>query len=397
MGSSTRVLPRNGMRGGLRWSERVPRVIGAFVLCVCAVIAFQRHQYTHPGVQLLIILVICFPWVLDMGGWPEKFVREQRLEFPVMVLWSGGVLAGVTWLTATSHDPNDFAPFMITILVGQMAATMGARFGAVVLVLGIGLAIAIPHFYDLQSEDLWSFAYTIGWIGGTGYRRQTQIAYELEEAQSRLTEQAAEEERHRLARDIHDLIAHSLAVTMLQLTGARLALKGGDIDEALAALEDAEAAGRAAMAEIHRTVGLLGSGDSQGTQLPTPSAADLTELVTGFRHAGLTVDFSVVGDLNQVPLATGFAAYRLVQEALSNAVKHAPGAPVRLLIEVSPDNIRIRVVNPVPVTAGSRTVGGNGIRGMTERAEMLGGVVTAGNVGGTWNVDAQLPWDHVAR
>jgi len=397
MGSSSGVLPRNGMRGGLRWSERVPRVIGAFVICVCAVIAFQRDQFTHPGAQLLVILAICFPWVLDMGGWPEKLVREQRLEFPVMVLWSGGVLAGVTWLTVTSHDSNDFAPFMVTILVGQMAGTMGAKFGAVILALGIGLALAIPHFYNLQSEGLWSFAYTIGWIGGTGYRRQTQIAYELEEAQSRLTEQAAEEERHRLARDIHDLIAHSLAVTMLQLTGARLALKGGDIDEALAALEDAEAAGRAAMAEIHRTVGLLGTGDSQGTQPPTPNAADLPELVIGFRHAGLSVDFTVEGDLCQVPLATGLAAYRLVQESLSNAVKHAPGAPVRLHVVVHHDDIKISVVNPVAVTAGARTVGGNGIRGMAERAELLGGEATAGTADGNWNVDACLPWEPASQ
>jgi len=182
---------------------------------------------------------------------------------------------------------------------------------------------------------------------------------------------------------------------MLQLTGARLALKAGDTDEALAALEDAEAAGRAAMAEIHRTVGLLGTGDGQSPQTPTPNAGDLPELVAEFRRAGLAIDFELAGTLADVPLATGLAAYRLVQESLSNAVKHAPGAPVRLRVAVTEADIAINVMNPVVVAASARAIGGNGVRGMAERAELLGGVATAGNGDGTWKVDAHLPWASV--
>ncbi|MHB8328560.1 MAG: sensor histidine kinase, partial [Acidimicrobiales bacterium] len=190
---------------------------------------------------------------------------------------------------------------------------------------------------------------------------------------------------------VHDLIAHSLAVTMLQLSGARLALKAGDYEEALAALEDAEAAGRSAMADIHRTVGLLGSPDSGSVQLPTPSAADLPRLVDDFRRAGLTVDFELQGKLAEVPMATGLASYRLVQESLSNVVKHAPGAPVRLKVNVTDADILISVVNPEVVGASRGASGGNGVRGMAERAELLGGVATARNGGGHWKVDACLP------
>jgi signal transduction histidine kinase len=180
---------------------------------------------------------------------------------------------------------------------------------------------------------------------------------------------------------------------MLQLTGARLALKAGDTDEALEALEEAEAAGRSAMTEIHRTVGLLGSSDSHSTQLATPKAADLPGLVADFRHAGLMVEFDLEGNLDAVPLATGLASYRLVQESLSNAVKHAPGAPVQLRVQVTDTDVRINVVNPVVAGYRAATSGGNGVRGMAERADLLGGMATAGNGDGTWKVDACIPWE----
>jgi signal transduction histidine kinase len=179
---------------------------------------------------------------------------------------------------------------------------------------------------------------------------------------------------------------------MLQLSGARLALKAGENEEALAALEDAEAAGRSAMAEIHRTVGLLETSGAEGAQSATPSAADLPRLVADFRRAGLTVDFHLEGDLASVPMATGLAAFRVVQESLSNAVKHAPGAPVRLRVRVTSEDIVVSVVNPVVVGAAPRLpAGGNGLRGMSERAELLGGMAAAGNGDGTWKVDARLP------
>jgi signal transduction histidine kinase len=314
-----------------------------------------------------------------------------RFSIPFLLFWSAAVLGGVLWLVAAYPVSNDFAPFFITILVGEMAATMGPKFGGVICAVSVGLLVTYSAVAHTGWLYIWGFAFVIGWMGGSAFRHQVQIAYQLSAAQTQLSEQAVEEERHRLARDIHDLIAHSLAVTMLQLSGARLALKAGDNDEALAALEDAEAAGRSAMAEIHRTVGLLGSPDSGSVQLPTPSAEDLPHLVADFRHAGMAVDFELEGNLAEVPMATGLASYRLVQESLSNAVKHAPGAPVRLKVNVTDADILISVVNPVVLGASVVAPGGNGLRGMAERAELLGGVAVAGNGGGTWKVDACLP------
>jgi signal transduction histidine kinase len=156
------------------------------------------------------------------------------------------------------------------------------------------------------------------------------------------------------------------------------------------------------MAEIHRTVGLLGQG---GDERPTPCASDLPELLDGFKRAGLEVHFDLDGELSKVPLAAGLATYRVVQESLSNAVKHAPGAPVTVQVRVQTSDVDIKVVNPIassprPGLRNNGTPGtggaGQGLRGMTERAELLGGTARAFNGDGTWKVEAHIPWSDLA-
>jgi signal transduction histidine kinase len=380
----------------LHWSVKTPQAIGVFVLGVGVITALERHEFTSPNLGLLLIGVIILPWVLDMFGWPRIMREQARVQYPIVIVWSALVLGLVYWLSVSYPVNIDFAPFIVVVLVGEMASTVGPKFGAAVLGAGVVVLILLTfvNHFALEGQVIWAFAFGIGWLGGTAYRSQLVIATELAKAQTQLAEKAAEDERHRLAREIHDLIAHSLAVTMLQLSGARLALEAGDTDEAVAALADAEAAGRAAMTEIHRTVGLLGQG---GEEPPTPSASDLPELVDGFRRAGLEVQFDVAGDLalGQVPLAASLATYRVVQESLSNAVQHAPGAPVTVGVRVDPGDVVIRVANPVVMVGGgvgTGVGGGQGLKGMAERAQLLGGSAWAGNGDGTWKVEAHIPW-----
>jgi signal transduction histidine kinase len=377
----------------LHWSIKTPQTIGVFVLAIGLILAVERHEFTSPNLGLLLICLIITPWLLDTLGWPRFMRTEARLRYPTVISWSVVVLALVYWLGVSYDVKVDFAPFVVVVLIGEMSATVGPRFGATVLAAGFGVLLvqtAVNHF-SLENQVIWGFAFFLGWLGGTAYRNQLQIATELAKAQDELAQKAAQDERHRLAREVHDLIAHSLAVTMLQLSGARLALEAGETEEAVAALADAEAAGRAAMSEIHRTVGLLGPG---GDEPPTPCASDLPELVDGFNRAGLVVRFDLEGDLSHVPMATGLATYRVVQESLSNVVKHAPGAPVTVQVRVETDDVAIRVVNPiVPGTAPAASGVGQGIRGMTERAELLGGTARASNGDGTWKVEARIPWN----
>ncbi len=389
----------------LHWSVRTPQFIGVFVLCIVAVMAVQRHEFTSPNAGWLLILVIALPWVLDMLGWPRRLFRYQtRVQYPMAIVWTVAVVVSVYWLSVAFQVTVDFSLFVLVVLIGEMAATISPQFGgavAVACVVVVGLQYFVNHFNPLIGQVIWVFGFTIGWLGGTAYRSQLKIATELALAQTQLAERAAEEERHRLAREVHDLIAHSLAVTMLQLSGARLALHAGDTDEAVAALADAESAGRAAMAEIHRTVGLLGRG-ADPTPTPTPCASDVPDLIDGFKRAGLGVRFELEGDLSDVPLATGLATYRVVQESLSNAVKHAPGEPVTVWVRVDDHEIDINVTNPIAPPPVRTTCGGNlglvpdgagqGIRGMSERAELLGGTARALNGDGTWKVEANIPW-----
>jgi signal transduction histidine kinase len=201
-------------------------------------------------------------------------------------------------------------------------------------------------------------------------------------------------ERQRLAREIHDLVAHSLAVTMLHLTGARLALKDAETDEAIDALDEAERAGREAMAEIRRTVGLLGPAESGAATPPTPKAVDVPALVGDFRTAGLEVEAHLNGCLESVPLTAGVALYRIVQESLSNAVKHASGQPVRLEVHVASGVVRATISNPLAtpfVSSPQGSDGGHGVRGMSERAKALDGALQAGSQARTWVVEATIP------
>jgi signal transduction histidine kinase len=363
-------------------------------LGVAIAVALQQHQFVHPSFVLVLLLVAIAPRVLDLLEWPPILCR-YRFHPVTFVVSAVTVLGVVSWLCAAYGTSYDYSPFIIVLLIGEMAATAGPRFGAVV---GLGamvdliIIINIEHFTGMV---VWGFAFVIAWLGGTAFRHQVLVAYELTQAQTELAQRAAEDERHRLARDVHDLIAHSLAVTMLQISGARLALQAGESDEAMAALQDAEAAGRAAMSEIHRTVGLLGSGGKEASAPPTPSAADLPNLVDSFRSAGLSLDVVTTGEFVTVPLAVGLATYRVVQESLSNAVKHAPGSPVRLQVDVLKETIAIEITNPIVPGAVASDGGGNGLRGMAERAELLGGSVIAHNGDGTWKVRATIPWESV--
>lgn len=380
-------------------SERTPQAIGVFALCMALFLAVQRHEFTSPNAGLVPTSLIVLPWVLDMVGWPRPIMREDpRFRYPVLVAWTALVIGCVYWLSVSYPVNYDFAPFVITVLIGEMAATTGPKFGAAVWAAGIAMLVALIYAnnFSVQGQVIWAFAFAVGWLGGIAYRHQLRITTELVEVQSQLSARAAEEERQRLAREIHDLIADSLAVTMLQLSGARLALAAGDTDEAIAALGDAEAAGRTAMAEIHRTVGLLGSGGDPATSLPTPCASDVPGLVEGFQHAGLRVHARIGGDLRDIPLSAGLAVYRVVQESLSNAVKHAPGTSVDLDVQVASGEVAIHVANPIVTASPQRPTGGNGLRGMAERAALLGGSVVATNGDDTWKVDALIPWSQTA-
>jgi signal transduction histidine kinase len=287
------------------------------------------------------------------------------------------------------HPVGDgFASFLFILLCAQAGARYRTRDSLPVLVAA--LVVLLVHDLSNGSPNLANTAIgaCFAWSVAAAFRSRQHVLDELQTAQRKLLERAAVDERQRIARDVHDLLAHTLSVTMLHLTGARLALQDGQSTEALQALEQAESGGRDVMREVRRTVGLLS--DARQPDKALPGAPDISKLVHEYQLAGMRLTFDREGDLDRVPGDTGLAVYRIAQESLANAAKHSPGSPVCVRVSVHTAAVHIAVTNQ---RSGRSLVpaGGRGIPGMSERAALVGGTVTAGAIGSEWEVQAVLP------
>lgn len=206
-------------------------------------------------------------------------------------------------------------------------------------------------------------------------------------------------ERNRLARELHDSVGHALSVTTLQAAAARRVL---DTDPQFArqALEAVEDAGRAAMADLDHVLGVLrGRADETSTPAtsgerttPQRTLADVGKLIDDTRAAGVQVETTLDGDVASVPAAVSREAYRIVQEGLTNVLRHAGHVPVVLYIAVTSSGLDIDMSNPMPAGATpARDSGGRGLRGMRERVRLFRGEFTAGAQAGNWQVHAHVP------
>jgi len=162
----------------------------------------------------------------------------------------------------------------------------------------------------------------------------------------------------------------------------------------LEALAEAQRAGREAMREMRQTVTLLGSSPSSGPPAALPHIRDLPDLVATCAAAGLTVDLDADGDLASVPGDVGLAAYRIAQESLTNAAKHAPGSAATVRVRLDRGQLRLVIINDISSPGPELSPGpgpGHGIAGMTQRARLAGGSLEAGPDGPRWRVEAVLP------
>jgi signal transduction histidine kinase len=223
-------------------------------------------------------------------------------------------------------------------------------------------------------------------------RHEFILVERLKAAHAGLAERTRAEERNRIARELHDVIAHSLTVSLLHVASARLAVEHDPADAARA-LAEAERLGRQSLAEVRTTMGLLRPTPSEGrpgVAPPVPSLDQLPGLVEQLRRAGADISLTVEGDAGAVgalPATTGSTVYRIVQEALTNATRHAPGSTVSVQVEVAARGVDVRVDSAGPPGRGS----GLSVESMTERARAVGGTCTAGPGGHGWLVHASLP------
>ncbi|MEU1043169.1 sensor histidine kinase [Streptomyces sp. NPDC005551] len=204
--------------------------------------------------------------------------------------------------------------------------------------------------------------------------------------------------RNRLARELHDSVGHALSAVTLQASAARRVLNTdpGFVREALAAIEDTT---RRTVGELDAVLGILREGDTPQdagagarSAAPAPTLADLDGLLRRIRAGGLPVTAAVEADPGSVPPLVSREAYRIVQEGLSNALRHTgPRTQVRLRIARDGEELEITAENPVTGVPASRPGGGHGLRGIADRARLLGGTTQAGPVDGVWRLYVRLP------
>lgn len=348
----------------------------ACLVVVSAVVVAQRLAADVADWTLVGGLLAILPVVYLLAGFP---VRDTGRPIGV----AGCAMVGTTILLL--HPvANDLAPLILVVMLAECAAVTSGRVSLTLAALAAlipTVASAIGHLgYGLP---FYLVAVALGWATGFIIKTQLRLFQQESETQAERAAQAADDERRRIAREVHDVVAHSLSITLLHLTGARRALQEDrDVDDAVEALTDAERLGRQAVADIRRTVGLL---DSEPSKVrPEPGVDDIEDLVTDVVRAGVVVTYRVEGDSRSVSAATGLALYRIAREALANVVKHAPGstALVRLVVD---DAVHLSVRNELS-SAVAEVEEGNGIAGMRQRAELLGGCLETGPDGGEWVV-----------
>jgi signal transduction histidine kinase len=368
----------------LDWPWWMALGIAGCALVSTVAVVVQRDALFPPGWEALVGLAILAPWIVE---------HAAGLKLP-RLLFGAVVIAGTAVLMTETVD-SDFAPFILVVLVGEIAGTGSIRSSIPVSLAAAATLVGFDVYDDFKGSLYWCLGIAIVWDGGFAMQWQQRLLQRTNEAHASRVAQAATEERQRIAREIHDVIAHSLSVTMLHLTAARHALTTDkDVGEAVDALEDAERVGRQAMSDIRRTVGLLESAD--GNTAPMPAVGDIESLVDDVRSAGTVIRYELRGDPGMVTPAAGLDLYRIMQESLANAVKHAAGADVDAMLDLTADPVRLTVHNTIPsgrttVLLGPDSNGGSGLRGMRQRVELLGGSFDAGLVDSGWQVSVTLP------
>ena len=253
---------------------------------------------------------------------------------------------------------------------------------------------AMPAAQDV----LWVGLLTAGpWLFGRLVRSHVRANEELAaqgrrlvEEQRELAQRAVADERRRIARELHDVIAHSLSVMVVQAGAAASALRT-DPDTTERGLEEIQRAGRSALAETGRLLHLLR--DTEEADLaPQPSAAQLPELVEVFRAAGLDVDLVLDGSTEGLPAGVDLSVYRIVQEGLTNVLKHAPGTAVKVGYHRRPDGVDIDLRSGRGQSQSDIASTGRGLVGMRERVAVFGGDLKATTTDdGGYVVRARLP------
>jgi signal transduction histidine kinase len=346
-------------------------------------------------------------WLLDLPDVSLAVVAPSFVVGTLAFAWHR--LAPLTALTvgltalvvvpgALGIDPALAFGWFVTAFALMASAGYHARRPLVALAIALGLlALSIVLQKGLVLSDV-LYAWLLGgafWLAGRALASRTLRA-ELSEQRATAAEEQAQwraavavaDERLRIAREMHDVVSHSISVMTLHVSGVRRLLRPEQADER-AALETVERTGRESLAEMQRMLGVLRAPDEEGGS-PSPGIGRLPELLEPVRGAGLDARLTVDGDVQDLAPGIGLAAYRIAQEAVTNVLRHAQARHLDLFVRLVAGSLELTVADDG--RGGPARRQGHGLVGMCERAAAYGGTVEAGpRPDGGWTVHASLP------
>jgi signal transduction histidine kinase len=344
------------------------------------------HFRDSDALSVFMTLAVALPY----------YVR-RRAPLAVLLISEIGVVA----LTAREYRTGA-TPFILLIGVYTVAAWCPARQRLIGLAaLAAGLAIvAVIGIPGASGADIvfnmvqYLAAYLFGAMVRTRRLYSDEIearAAALERDREQEARRAVAEERLRIAQELHDVVAHSMGVIAVQ-AGVGAHVIDSDPVEAKRSLEAIAETSRSSLTEIRRLLGVLRD-DNGALYTPAPGLADLTALVRDISSAGLRVDVRCQGAATNIPPGVDFTAYRIVQEALTNALKHAGPAQASVIVTYEPGALSLEIVDDGRGVNGRSADGGHGLLGMRERVAVYGGTFDAGpRHGGGFRVGVRLPY-----
>lgn len=399
-----------------RWIDQRPRLTDAVIAAIFVVLALvETHigwEYSQPvapwqAVILVLALMVPLAW---------------RRQYPIAVLVAMTAALFIYRLVEIPENTWAANTWLLALYgvgaYGQRRWRNLSRGAAVVVVTGLYTYLLVTRDSDYFGNNRWLIIVValisnwlfFGWVWWFGdvmrartererllAERTVQLEYEREENARR----AVLDERVRIARELHDVVAHHVSLMGVQAGAARRVLTRQP-DKAEEALSAIETTSRQAVAEMHRLLGFLRREDELDSLAPQPSLRQLDQLIEQIRDAGLPVEFSIEGEVRSVPPSVDLSVYRIVQEALTNTLKHAGPARAVVNVRYGATGLDIEVMDngrgsQLPMN-GNGVHQGNGLIGMRERVGLIGGTFEAGfHAGVGFSVRAYLPLDRSER
>jgi signal transduction histidine kinase len=347
-------------------------------------IQFRGHLVPHPGAAVLLVAVACL-------------VLVWRRRWPVAVLAVSVGAVTVYSLLGYVNGAALVAPVLALYAVATRVSVRQAVVAAVATLAVLMTATAannpFGHISGGGFDILPGMVAAALFAGIAVANRRAYTASMLERAEQE-ARRRVDEERLRIARELHDVVAHTMATINVQ-AGVAAHVLSSRPEAAAESLQAIKAASKEGLKELRAILNVLRQADDADPTQPTPGTAQLEDLIAGARRAGLETTFTVTGEPVPLPTTVDLAAYRIVQESLTNAIRHAGPATAAVSLGYHPGELRIDVTDTgrgQPTGTAASQSGGHGLAGMRERAATVGGTVETGpGPGGGYRVAARLP------